>query len=72
MSLDTSAEAAQAQIGAYRRMGAARTVAIAAEMSDTIRNASLARVRRAHPELSERALRLALAGELYGLDLSNR
>lgn len=72
MSRDTTLEAAHAQWAAYRRMGSAKTVAIAAEMSESIRRSSLARLRRERPELSERAARLALAGELYGLDLSNR
>jgi hypothetical protein len=72
MSLDTTAEAAHAQIRAYRRMGSARTVSIAAEMSESIRKSSFERLRRERPELSERAARLALASELYGLDLSDR
>ena len=66
---DTSPAAAAAQLEAWRRLGPAGRVELAARLSDEIRQVALAGIRHRHPDYSEgvafRALlRLVLGDEL--------
>lgn len=64
---DTSSEAALVQALVHRRMGGARKLLMACQMSDAVRAMACARIRSRHPELSERDIRDELIWELYGV-----
>jgi hypothetical protein len=67
MTFDTSDEAARVQTEVLRRLGPARRIAIACEMSETVRELARARIRAAHPGLDPAGVRDVLIFELYGL-----
>jgi hypothetical protein len=67
MPLDTSAEAARIQAEAQRKLGPARRLRIALEMSAATHELVLARIRAKNPELSPREARERLVWELYGV-----
>lgn len=50
---DTSPEAAEVQLGVFRRMTGEQRLKLALEMSDFAREISLSRIRFEHPEWSE-------------------
>jgi|ETNmetMinimDraft_15_1059895.scaffolds.fasta_scaffold17675_2 hypothetical protein len=68
-SLDTSPEAARAQILAYRRMGPARRALMGLQMSDDARRLSEAGIRARHPSYSQGEVRHALNRLVLGDDL---
>jgi hypothetical protein len=51
-ALDTSAEAEAVQLGVYRRMGGAERVAVAFRLGALVREATIAGIRRRHPDYS--------------------
>jgi hypothetical protein len=62
---DTSPKAYAAQLEAYRRMTPDESIQIAMELSDTVRGLALDRLRKAHPDWSDRQLYLQLVREIY-------
>lgn len=69
MSADTSPDAHEAQIQAYRRMGGAGRVAVMFRLSESARGWSIAGIRRRHPHYDDFQLRLALARMTLGDDV---
>ncbi len=67
MNLDTSSEAARVQTEIHRRLGAARRLEIACEISESVRQLACVRIRSKHPEFDETAIRDQLIWELYGV-----
>jgi hypothetical protein len=65
---DTDAAAHEAQIEAYRRMGAEARVRLAVQMSEDARRISLDGIRARHPEYDEERARRALFRLLLGED----
>jgi hypothetical protein len=65
---DTSPDAFAYQIDRYRELGPAGRSRIAAELSDTVRQSSLASIRRRHPEYSEDEIRLTFLRVVYRID----
>ena len=63
---DTTPRAAARHLELYRRAGAARRVAIALELSEAVRETTLAGIRRRHPEFSEREVAEAVLDAAYG------
>lgn len=62
---DTTPEAQEVQTAIYRRMGGARRVEIAFELSELVRDLARARIRRQHPTFDDRAVEDELLWELY-------
>jgi hypothetical protein len=63
---DTTPAARDAQIEALRRLGAARRLEIAAEMSDDVRAIALAGIEARHPDYDDATARWALFRLLLG------
>jgi hypothetical protein len=63
---DTTPEAAELQIRAYREMTSAGRLRIALELSDLTHSLAVAGIRRANPELSEEEAYCSLSERLYG------
>ncbi len=63
---DTTPEARKVQTAVYRRLGGARRVEIAFELSELVRDLARARIRRQHPLFDDRAVEDELLWELYG------
>ncbi len=63
---DTTPEAREVQTAVYRRMGGARRVEIAFELSELVRDLARARIRKQHPSFDDRAVEDELLWELYG------
>ncbi len=63
---DTSREAYAVQVERLRAAGPEARVAMAAEMSDVVRELALAAVRRRQPELDNDQVGRALAARLHG------
>jgi len=72
ISADTSLDAHEAQLDAYRRMGGAARVAVMFRLSESARRWSMAGIRRRHPEYDDFQLRRALARMILGDDLVRR
>jgi len=72
LAADTSPEAAAVQIEAYRRMGGPGRGQVMFRLSQAVRLASMAGIRRRHPEYSEGDVLVALARLVYGDDLVRR
>jgi hypothetical protein len=68
-SFDTSPEAYAVQLSAWRRMGPQRRLLLAMQMSDEIRQVTLAGIRHRHPEYTEEEARFALFRQLLGHEL---
>jgi len=66
---DTSAESAASQVESFRKRTPEQRVRIALEMSESVRQKTLADLRRQHPELSERQLIRELVRLWYGIEL---
>jgi hypothetical protein len=64
---DTLPEARAAQLEAQRRLGPEGRFLTACQMSQSLRDLAMARIRRRHPNLDERGVRELLMRELYGL-----
>jgi len=70
-SRDTTAAAHEAQLRSYRRMSGAERVALAAQLSEDVRDVAMAGIRVRHPGYSDREVwyalqRLLLGDELFG------
>ncbi len=63
---DTTPWAEAAQLQLYQKVGPARRVLIAVELSDAVRETALAGIRRRHPEFSEDELARAFVTLVYG------
>jgi len=59
-------EMAALQLRLYRAAGPSRRAQIAADLSDAVRETTLAGIRRRHPELSERELAQSFLDLVYG------
>ncbi len=66
---DTTAEAHARQRDIYRRMGGAARVAVAFELSETVRNLTMAGIRRRHRAYSDEQVTLAWARLTLGDEL---
>lgn len=69
-SPDTSAEAHQAQLAAYRRMGPAARTEVVFRLNELARKAAEAGIRSRHPAYSDAQVRLALARLRLGDELT--
>jgi hypothetical protein len=67
--LDTSPEAHRCQRDVYLKMGGAERAAIAFQLSETVRNLSMAGIRRRHPGYTSEEVQLAWARLTLGEDL---
>jgi hypothetical protein len=63
---DTSPKVAAIHLELYRAAGPARRAQIAADLSDAVRETTLAGIRRRHPELSENDIRESFLQLVYG------
>jgi len=63
---DTSSEAYAAQVERLRQAGPEARVAMAAEMSDAVRELAVAAIRRRQPELDDSQVVGALVERLHG------
>lgn len=70
ISLDTSPEAHEAQLQAYRRMGPEARVRIGFSMSEDVRKIAAQGIRSRHSEYTEAQVRYALFRLLYGDELT--
>lgn len=66
MFADTLPDARAAQLEAQRRLGRTGRFLTACQMSQTIRDLAISRIRKRHPNLDERGVRALLLRELYG------
>jgi hypothetical protein len=69
-SPDTSARAHEAQLAAYRRMGAAGRTEVVFRLNELARQAAEAGIRSRHPGYSDAQVRLALARLRLGDELT--
>lgn len=69
---DTSPEAHQAQFRAYRRLTPDARVAMAVELSESVRLIAIEGIRNRHPQYSDDEVSRALLALLYGRDLAQR
>jgi len=67
---DTTPHAAEVQLKLYQQVGPSRRATIAAELSDAVRETSLAGLRRRHPEYSDDELARAFLRFVYGYEKS--
>ena len=72
MERDTTPEAARVQADVQRRLGAARRLDIAFEMSEAVRAMLRERLHAQRPELDKDHLHLALVEELYGVRIGTK
>jgi hypothetical protein len=70
LPFDTSPEAHEAQMQAYRRMGAAARVRIGFSMSEDVREIAAHGIRSRHPDYGQAQVRSALFRLLYGDELT--
>lgn len=66
---DTSPDAFAYQLELYRQLGPGGRSRMAAELSDTLRETSLASIRRRHPEYSEAEVRRTFVRVVYRIDV---
>jgi hypothetical protein len=66
---DTSTRAAAIQLSLYRKAGPEGRARLAVEISEAVRQTTLAGIRRRHPEYSERDVARSFLRFVYGLDL---
>ena len=69
IAADTSPDADAVQLEAYRRMGGVGRVRVMFHLSDMVRQAAEAGIRRRHPEYDDERVVRALARLLHGDDL---
>jgi hypothetical protein len=69
---DTTVESHEAQLQAYRRLGAAGRARLAARLSSDMRELTRAGIRARHGDYSEEDVELALRRILLGDDLFRR
>ena len=63
---DTTPRAAAIQLQLYREAGPSRRAQIAVELSDAVRDTTLAGIRRRHPEYSEQEVARSFLRLVYG------
>ena len=68
--IDTTDEAREVQIAAYRAMTPSQRVEIALQLSDDVRAISRSGIRCRHPELDERDVHHEFLRVLYGSELA--
>jgi len=64
---DTTPAAAAMQLMLYRRLGPSGRAQIAVELSDAVRETSLAGIRHRHPEHTEAEVRRSFLELVYGI-----
>jgi len=69
---DTSEEAHQVQMEAYRRMTPERKIALVFELSETVRELARGGIRQRHPEYTDEDVKRALAVLLYGREVAEK
>lgn len=69
---DTTPEAMRVQIEVWRRMGGSRRLAMAMELTESVRRMALNGIRASHPEYSEEEARLALFERMHGKEFVDR
>lgn len=69
---DTTADSHNAQLVAYRSLGASRRAQVAAQLSADVRRLSRAGIRSRHPTYTDEEVDLALRRLLHGDDLFRR
>jgi hypothetical protein len=67
---DTSPKAFEYQMNRYRQLGPGGRSRIAAELSDAVRQTSLAAMRRRHPEQPEAEIRRSFVSVVYRINLA--
>jgi hypothetical protein len=67
--VDTSPQAFAYHLDRYRELGASGRSRMAAELSDALRQTSLASIRRRHPEYSEAEVARVFVKVVYRIDL---
>jgi hypothetical protein len=72
IAADTSPDADTVQIEAYRRMGGAGRVQVMFRLTEMVRRAAEAGIRRRHPDYDDEHVKLAFARLLHGDDLVRR
>ncbi len=72
MSADTTAEAEQRQVEAWRRLSPAERLRLVADITRAVMNLSLAGIRRRYPQASERECFLRLAALRLGVEATRR
>jgi len=70
ISLDTSCEAERVQVEKWRAMSAGQKLALALDLSRTVRELALAGIRQRYPNASAREQLLRLAITIHGRDLA--
>ena len=70
--LDTTPDAHEAQLEAYRRMGGRGRVAVMFRLGEMTRRTTMAGIRSRHPEYDDTQVRLTLARLLFGDELVRR
>lgn len=68
---DTTARAAAIQLDLYRSAGPSRRAQIAVDLSDAVRETTLAGIRRRNPDYSEREVAAAFLRLVYGIDMKS-
>ncbi len=63
---DTTPEAAELHLQLLRRVSSSARVKIAGELSDAVRETTLAGIRRRHPEFTEQDVGLSFLALIYG------
>jgi len=66
MPRDTAPEALRVQIEAQRRLGGPGRLKLACQMSQTVRNLAVDRIKKKNPSFDERAILDEVMWELYG------
>jgi hypothetical protein len=66
---DTTPRAAAIQLQLYRNAGPSGRARIAVELSDAVRETTLAGIRRRHPEYSDQEVRAAFLRGVYNFNL---
>jgi len=66
---DTTPRVTEYQLELYRQAGPARRAQIAADLSDAVRETTMAGIRRRHPEYSEREVADEFLRLVYGFGL---
>jgi Rv0078B-related antitoxin len=69
---DTDAEAHEAQMVAYRRMGGAARLALAFQLTDMTRDMAKAGIRHRHPEYTDEQVQAAFRRLVLGDELHRR
>ncbi len=67
---DTTEEAREVQVAAYRAMTGAERVALAFELSDDMRTVTIEGIRRRHPNYDDEQVRHELLSILHGPELA--